>query len=62
LPSPFEVDRDGDNRITLAELQTRFVQFFVRFDRDKDGLLTRPELITIRGAPVGDRYGIRKKK
>ena len=62
LPSPFEVDRDGDNRITLAELQARFVQFFVRFDRDKDGVLTRAELIIIRGAPVGDRYGIRKKK
>ena len=62
LPSPFEVDRDGDNRITLAELQGRFAQFFARFDRDKDGVLTRAELITIRGAPVGERYGIRKKR
>ena len=62
LPSPFEVDRDGDNRITLAELQARFTQFFARFDRDKDGVLTRAELITIRGAPAGDRYGIRKKR
>ncbi|TCP93877.1 EF hand domain-containing protein [Sphingomonas sp. PP-CE-1A-559] len=62
LPSPFEVDRDGDNRITLVELQARFSQFFARFDRDKDGVLTRAELITIRGAPAGDRYGIRKKK
>ena len=62
LPSPFEVDRDGDNRITLPELQARFAQFFARFDRDKDGVLTRAELITIRGAPAGDRYGIRKKR
>ncbi len=62
LPSPFEVDRDGDNRITLVELQARFAQFFTRFDRDKDGVLTRAELITIRSAPVGDRYGIRKKR
>ena len=61
LPSPFEIDRDGDNRITLAELQARFEQFFTRFDREKDGVLTRAELIIIRGAPVGDRYGIRKK-
>jgi len=61
LPSPFEVDRDGDNRITLAELQTRFAQFFTRFDRDKDGILTRSELITIRAAAPGERYGIRKK-
>ena len=62
LPSPFEVDRDGDNRITLGELQTRFAQFFTRFDRDKDGVLRRAELLTIRGAPAGDRYGIRKKR
>ena len=62
LPSPFEVDRDGDNRITLAELQARFAQFFVRFDRDKDGVLSRAELLTIRGAPAGERYGVRKKK
>ncbi len=61
LPSPFEVDRDGDNRITLGELQTRFAQFFTRFDRDKDGILTRSELITIRAAAPGERYGIRKK-
>ena len=61
LPSPFEVDRDGDNAITLAELQARFAQFFTRFDRDKDGILTRPELLTIRAAAPGERYGIRKK-
>ena len=61
LPSPFEVDRDGDNAITLAELQARFAQFFARFDRDKDGILTRAELLTIRAAAPGERYGIRKK-
>ncbi|MET4595936.1 hypothetical protein ACVKSY_002623 [Sphingomonas sp. PvP107] len=48
LPSPFEVDRDGDNAITLVELQARFAQFFSRFDRNRDGVLVREELLTIR--------------
>lgn len=54
LPSPFEVDRDGDNRITLAELQTRLTAVFARLDGDKDGFLTRAELLTIQiGRPGG---------
>lgn len=58
LPSPFEVDRDGDNRITPAELQTRFGLVFDRLDIDKDGALTRAELLTIRaGGPGGHEDG-----
>jgi hypothetical protein len=53
LPNPFEVDRDGDNRITFAELAARFDLFFTRFDANKDGVLvTRSELLTY--APAGD--------
>ncbi|MGH6614224.1 EF-hand domain-containing protein [Sphingomonas sp.] len=48
LPSPFTVDADNDNRITLAELQGQFAKFFARFDVDKDGVLTRAELLTIK--------------
>lgn len=48
LPSPFGVDSDGDNRITLPELQGAFVGLFARFDVDKDGAATRAELLTIR--------------
>lgn len=48
LPSPFGVDRDGDNRITLPELLADFAGLFDRFDRDKDGVTTRAELLTIR--------------
>ncbi|RZF63053.1 EF-hand domain-containing protein [Sphingomonas populi] len=56
LPSPFEVDSDGDNRITPAELQARFAAIFTRLDRDHDGNLTRAELLTIRsGVGSGDR-------
>lgn len=61
LPGPFEVDADGDNRITLPELQARFDTIFTRLDRDHDGTLTRAELLTIRsgvgtnGGPQGRR-------
>lgn len=56
LPSPFEVDRDGDNRITPTELVDRFELFFTRFDADKDGVLTRGELVTVRAmSPLGER-------
>jgi hypothetical protein len=48
LPSPFEVDRDGDNRISLDELQQRFALLFTRFDADKDGVIVRSELVEVR--------------
>ena len=53
LPSPWEVDANNDDRITLAELEAALVRTFDRLDRNKDGALTRPELLTIR-AQVGD--------
>lgn len=63
LPSPFTVDADGDNRITLAELQDQFTTLFKRFDVDKDGALTRAELLTIRASPSDgpDNHGKRGK-
>ena len=48
VPSALEVDRDGDNRITLSELQDRFGAIVARLDKDKDGVLTRAELLTVR--------------
>jgi hypothetical protein len=59
LPGPFEVDRDGDNRITLGELQARIAAISARIDRNNDGVLTRTELLTIRTMPGGDRPGRR---
>ncbi len=52
LPSPFDVDGDGDNRITPAELQAHFAKLFSRFDRNRDGSVTRAETLTIRTAPA----------
>ena len=61
LPSPFEVDTNHDNRITLAELQAEFDQTFARLDTDHDGVLTHAELLTIRAAPVSG-YGGRRRR
>ncbi|MEG3180833.1 EF-hand domain-containing protein [Sphingomonas sp. LT1P40] len=61
LPSPFEVDQNGDNRISLPELQARFDLFFTRFDADKDASIRRSELLTIRQPPQpGGRPGEEK--
>jgi hypothetical protein len=63
LPSPFEVDGDGDNLISLTELQARFALFWDRFDRDKDGRILRNELLTVRQLPQpGARPGEGKGK
>ena len=62
LPSPFEIDTDNDNRITLAELQARFRQYFDRFDSDKDGQLSRAELLTIRASATGENERGRKRR
>ncbi|RIA37810.1 hypothetical protein DFR49_3698 [Hephaestia caeni] len=48
LPSPFETDIDHDNRITLAEMTAKIDTIFDRLDRDRDGILVRAELLTIR--------------
>lgn len=55
LPSPFETDADGDNRVSLAELQAKFAETFSRLDRDKDGVVTRAECLTIRAVVPADR-------
>jgi hypothetical protein len=53
LPSPFSVDANGDNRITLAELQAELARTFDRLDKNHDGVLTRAELLTIRASTGG---------
>lgn len=61
VPSPFEVDRDGDNKISFAEIAERFDLLFTRFDADKNGVLERKELVTIRPQVSGPGTGKGKK-
>lgn len=53
LPSPFEVDRDGDDAISLDELQDAFSRLFARYDRDGSKTISRAELVTYRTGPIG---------
>lgn len=53
LPSPFEVDTDGDNKITPGELDAALTRIFVRLDRNRDGYVTRAEALTIRANSGG---------
>jgi hypothetical protein len=64
LPSPFELDRNGDNKVTMDELADRFDTIFARFDADKDGAVTRAELLTLRNSAVGrpDRERDRERR
>ena len=60
LPSPFELDRDGDNKVTVDDLLDRFDAIFTRLDKDRDDVLTRAELLTIR-TPTLDPRGRRRR-
>ncbi|MFA5964456.1 MAG: EF-hand domain-containing protein [Sphingomonas sp.] len=62
LPSPFTIDTNDDNRITLAELQEELGHTFDRLDKDHDGMLTRAELLTIRANTGGGGSERRGKK
>lgn len=60
-PTPFETDRDGDNRISFDELANRIGAIFDRYDVNRDGTLARSELLTVRATPFGsDRPGERR--
>ncbi|WP_156348014.1 EF-hand domain-containing protein [Sphingomonas sp. Leaf231] len=65
LPSPYEVDRDNDEAVTLVELQDHFSRLFARYDRDASHALSRAELLTYRTMPVdaqGPTAGRRPEK
>lgn len=62
LPSPLEVDRDGDDRVSLDELQGQFSRLFGRYDKNGDSAVTRAEALTIRATAAGDRDGPRPRR
>lgn len=52
LPSPFEVDRNQDDQVSIDELQDHFSRLFARYDRNGDKRISRAELLTYRTAPI----------
>lgn len=52
LPSPFEVDRNQDDQVSLDELQDHFSRLFARYDKNFDHQISRAELVTYRIAPI----------
>ena len=55
LPSPYEVDRDNDDAVSLVELQDHFSRLFARYDTDGDKKISRAELLTFRARPVDSK-------
>lgn len=62
LPSPFDVDSNGDDAVSLPELQSWFTATFNRLDRNHDNLVSRAEMLTIRAAAADERNGQRGKR
>jgi Ca2+-binding EF-hand superfamily protein len=52
LPSPFEVDRNQDDQVSLDELEDHFSRLFARYDKNGDKRISRAELLTYRTAPI----------
>jgi hypothetical protein len=60
LPGPFAIDADGDNRLSREEFLAEFRRQFTRLDKNKDGAVSRAELLTVHNpamAPLWDRDG-----
>lgn len=51
LPGRFDFDRDGDDRVSPAEFRAELGRRFAAMDTDKDGALTRNELLLSRAQP-----------
>lgn len=60
LPGQYDLDRDGDDKISPAEFRAEFARQFAAMDKDGDGVLVRSELIVLtmpRLDPRGERRG-----
>jgi hypothetical protein len=55
IPTPLEIDRNGDNRVSFDEFRDRMEAIFTRLDTDKNGALTRAELLSVRRSSFDDR-------
>lgn len=47
LPGQYDLDSDGDDKISPAEFRAEFARRFDAMDKDRDGVLVRSELIVL---------------
>jgi len=47
LPGQYDLDTDGDDRISPEEFRAEFARRFDAMDKDRDGVLVRSELIVM---------------
>ncbi|MBY8821008.1 EF-hand domain-containing protein [Sphingomonas colocasiae] len=47
LPGQYDLDRDGDDKVSPAEFRAEFSRRFDAMDKDRDGVLVRSELIVL---------------
>ena len=52
LPAMLDFDKDGDDRISRTEFAGYFAERFAALDKNKDGVLDRSELISLRIDPT----------
>jgi hypothetical protein len=48
LPGPYQIDTDGDDRISRDEFLAEYARQFDRLDANRDGALSRAELLVVR--------------
>lgn len=48
LPGRFDFDRDESDNVSWAEFKAEFDRRFTEYDKDRDGRITRAELLTLR--------------
>ena len=51
LPGQYDFDRDLDDAVSKAEYEAEFAKRFAGFDTNKDGALSRSELISFKPQP-----------
>jgi Ca2+-binding EF-hand superfamily protein len=60
LPGRFDFDRDADDSISPAEFAAELDRRFTRFDADKDGFVTRGELL--QAQPMREQRSERRQR
>lgn len=61
LPGQFDFDRDGNDKISRDEFRDYFAGRFAALDKNRDGSLSRAELVSFAPSPMRDRDDRRER-